>query len=90
MSRDSVEEMRGPNRRFDLGDAIVALRVPSYRAWFLSQVVSTSGVFLQAVGVAWLVLQLGGNAIDLALVSAATFAPVFVGGAWAGGLAVRA
>jgi MFS family permease len=89
VSRDSVEGMRGPNRRFDLGDAVVALRVPSYRAWFLSQVLSTSGVFVQAVGVAWLVLQLGGNAIDLALVSAATFSPVFVGGAWAGGLADR-
>ena len=80
---------RGPNRRFDLGEAGAALRVPSYRAWFLSQVVSTSGVFAQAVGVAWLVLQLGGNAIDLALVSAATFAPVFFGGVWAGGLADR-
>ena len=81
--------MRRTNRRFDLGDAVVALRVPSYRAWFLSQVVSTSGVFVQAVGVAWLVLQLGGNAIDLALVSAATFGPVFFGGVWAGGLADR-
>ena len=74
---------------FDLREAGVALRVPSYRAWFLSQVVSTSGVFIQAVGVAWLVLELGGNAIDLALVSAATFAPVLVGGAYAGGLADR-
>ena len=79
----------GSNWRFDLGDAGAALRVPSYRAWFLSQVVSTSGVFAQAVGVAWLVLELGGNAIDLALVSAATFAPVFFGGVWAGGLADR-
>ena len=81
--------MRGPTRRFDLGDAIVALRVPSYRAWFLSQVLSTSGVFVQSIGIAWLVLQLGGNAIDLALVSAALFAPVFFGGVWAGGLADR-
>lgn len=80
---------RAPQPRFDLGEAVIALRVPSYRAWFLSQILSTSGVFVQAVGVAWLVLQLGGNAIDLALVSAATFAPVLVGGAWAGGLADR-
>ena len=79
----------GSKWRFDLGDAGAALRVPSYRAWFLSQVVSTSGVFAQAIGVAWLVLELGGNAIDLALVSAATFAPVFFGGVWAGGLADR-
>ena len=79
----------GSDWHFDLGEAGAALRVPSYRAWFLSQVVSTSGVFVQAVGVAWLVLQLGGNGIDLALVSAATFAPVFFGGVWAGGLADR-
>jgi MFS family permease len=79
----------GSDWHFDLGEAGLALRVPSYRAWFLSQVVSTSGVFTQAVGVAWLVLELGGNAIDLALVSAATFAPVFFGGVWAGSLADR-
>jgi len=80
---------RGSNRRFDLGEAIMALRVPSYRAWFLSQVVSTSGTLAQTVGVAWLVLQLGGNAIDLGLVSAAMFAPVLLGGVWAGSLADR-
>jgi MFS family permease len=79
----------GSDWHFDLGEAGLALRVPSYRAWFLSQIVSTSGVFVQAVGVAWLVLELGGNGIDLALVSAATFAPVFFGGIWAGGLADR-
>ena len=70
--------------RFDLGTRAPLFAFRRYRAWFLSQVVSTSGVFAQAVGVAWLVLQLGGNAIDLALVSAATFAPVFFGGVWAG------
>ena len=80
---------RASSRRFDLGEAAAALRVPSYCAWFLSQVVSTSGVFAQSVGMAWLVLELGGNAIDLALVSAATFLPVFLGGVWAGSLADR-
>jgi predicted MFS family arabinose efflux permease len=38
----------------------------------------------QGIGIAWLVLQLTGSAIDLGLVSVALFGPVLVAGAWAG------
>lgn len=69
--------------------ALAAFRVPSYRWWFASQVLSSSGNMAQAVGVAWLVLQLHGRALDLGLVSAASFGPLLVFGPWAGVLLDR-
>ncbi|GEA89620.1 MFS transporter [Cellulomonas cellasea] len=69
--------------------AFASLQVPAYRAWFASQVLSASGIVTQSVGAAWLVLELTGRAVDLALLSAATLLPVLLAGAWAGGLADR-
>jgi MFS family permease len=40
----------------------------------------------QAVGQAWLILQLTGSGLDLGLLSAATFGPVLLASAWAGAL----
>ena len=64
--------------------AVAALRVPAYRWWFGSQVLSVSGNMAQAVGLAWLVLELGGRGLALGLISAASFAPALLGSAWAG------
>ena len=69
--------------------ALAALRVPAYRWWFASQVLSGAGNMAQAVGLAWLVLGLGGNGIDLGLLGAATFGPVLLLGPWAGVLLDR-
>jgi MFS family permease len=43
----------------------------------------------QAVGLAWLVLQLTGRGVDLGILSAISFGPVLVAGAWAGALLDR-
>jgi MFS family permease len=43
----------------------------------------------QAVAQAWLVLRLGGHGLVLGAVTACTFAPLLVGGAWAGALVDR-
>lgn len=43
----------------------------------------------QGVAQAWLVLQMTGRPIDLGLLSVVTWAPILVGGAWAGALADR-
>jgi MFS family permease len=64
--------------------AFAALHEPAYRWWFGSQILSASGNMAQAVGLAWLVLQLTGSGFYLGLVSAATFGPVLLAGAWAG------
>jgi MFS family permease len=66
--------------------AVAALRVPAYRWWFGTQILSTSGSMAQAVGLAWLVLQLGGHGLALGLMSAASFGPLLVAGPWAGAL----
>jgi MFS family permease len=71
------------------GGPFASLRIPAYRWWFSSQLVSASGSMTQAVGVSWLVLQLTGRGIDLAILSAATMLPVLIGGAWGGSLADR-
>jgi MFS family permease len=64
--------------------AVAALRVPAYRWWFGTQIFSASGAMAQAIGLAWLVLELGGRGVALGLLSAAGTAPALLAGAWAG------
>jgi len=66
--------------------AVAALRVPAYRWWFGTQIFSASGNMAQNVGLAWLVLELGGRGVALGLLSAAAFGPALVAGPWAGAL----
>lgn len=68
---------------------LAALRIPGFRRWFATQVLSASGGLTQAVAVAWLVLQQTGRDLDVALVSAAMLLPVLLGGAVAGTLSDR-
>ena len=67
-----------------LSHAIGALRIPAYRWWFVSQILSASGAMTQAVAQSWLVLQLTGRAVDLGLLAALAWGPVLLLGAWAG------
>jgi hypothetical protein len=48
-----------------LHHAVGALRIPAYRWWFASQILSASGSMTQAVAQSWLVLQLTGRAVDV-------------------------
>jgi MFS family permease len=66
-----------------------ALREPAYRWWFGSQVMSSSGTMTQGVAQSWLILQMTGRAFDLGLLSVVTWAPVLLGGAWAGAVVDR-
>lgn len=81
-----METTLAPGR---LGGALAALRVPSYRGWFWSQVLSASGGMAQGVGLAWLVLQLTGSGVYLGLLAAASFGPVLLAGPWTGALLDR-
>jgi MFS family permease len=63
--------------------------VPSFRWWFTSQVLSSSGLFTQNVAAAWLILQQTGNGLNLAFLTCASFAPVFLAGSWGGQLVDR-
>jgi len=77
-----------PSRQH-LGRAFGSLRAPSFRWWFLSQVLSASGTMTQGVAQAWLVLKLTGSGLDLGLLGACYMFPVLVGGPWAGALVDR-
>jgi len=66
-----------------------SLRIRNYRLYFLGQIVSLSGTWMQSVGQVWLVLKLTGSGVDLGLVVALQFLPVLLGGSWGGVIADR-
>jgi MFS family permease len=55
-----------------------ALRHRNFRLFWLGQVISVTGTWMQSIGQAWLVLQLTHNAFLLGLVSALQFLPVLI------------
>src|SRR3990172_9917389 len=66
-----------------------SLKVPNYRLYFVGQVVSLSGTWMQGVAQAWLVLDLTGSGTALGLVSSLQFLPVLLFGPMGGVLADR-
>jgi MFS family permease len=71
------------------GATFGSLRVRNYRLYWIGQIVSVSGSWMQRLGQSWLVLHLGGNGLDLGVVSALQFLPMLVLGAHGGVLADR-
>ncbi len=61
-----------------------ALRSRPFRRYFIGQVVSASGTFLQQTAIAWLVFRLTHSASSLGLVLAAGGLPSLVFGPWGG------
>lgn len=61
----------------------------NFRLFFIGQAVSVTGTWVQYVASSWLVLRLTGSGVALGVVTALSFAPVLVLGAWAGVLADR-
>jgi MFS family permease len=61
-----------------------ALRHPNYRLFFVGQLISLIGTWMQTVAQSWLVLQMTGDPIYLGLVAAAQFGPVLVFGLFGG------
>ena len=69
-----------------------SLRVRNYRLYFVAQIVSVSGTWMQTVAQAWLVLRLAPpsrQGIDLGLVTALQFLPMLVLGTYGGLVADR-
>lgn len=67
-----------------------ALHNRDYRWWFASQVLAASGTMTQAIALSWLVLQLTGSAVSLAVLTICAWAPMLPMGPWAGALVDRA
>jgi MFS family permease len=71
------------------GGSFRALRSRPFRLYFIGQVASASGTFLQQTAIGWLVLQLTGSATSLGLVLAAGGVPSLLLGPWGGSVADR-
>jgi MFS family permease len=67
-----------------------SLQVRNYRLYFLGQVISVSGSWMQRVAQAWLVLHLTSSGLALGIVTALQFVPMLLFGTWGGLLADRA
>ncbi len=70
-----------------------SLRTRNYRLYFVAQIVSVSGTWMQSVAQAWLVLRLAPRnqaGVDLGLVTALQFLPMLAFGTWGGLVADRA
>lgn len=66
-----------------------SLAVPNYRRYFIGQVVSLSGNWMQVVAEMWLVLKLTDSSFAVGLTAALQFVPMLFAGAWGGLLADR-
>jgi MFS family permease len=66
-----------------------SLKVRNYRLYFLGQIVSMSGTWMQSVAQAWLVLELTGSGVALGTVTALQFLPTLLLGPWGGLIADR-
>ncbi len=66
-----------------------SLSVPNYRRYFVGQLVSLSGNWMQAVASVWLVLILTHSGFAVGLTTALQFLPMLLIGAWGGLLADR-
>ena len=75
----------GFGRRAGIG----ALRHRNYRLYFVGQVISTVGTWMQSVAMPWLALTLTHDAFHVGLVIATQFAPMLVAGQFGGLLADR-
>jgi MFS family permease len=66
-----------------------SLHLPNYRRYFIGQIVSLSGNWMQTVAELWLVLSLTGSGVAVGLTTALQFLPILLFGAWGGLLADR-
>jgi MFS family permease len=66
-----------------------SLEVPNYRRYFIGQVISLSGNWMQTVTVLWLVLSLTNSGFAVGLTTALQFLPMLLFGAYGGLLADR-
>ncbi len=67
-----------------------SLRIRNFRLYFIAQLISVSGTWMQSVAQAWLVLHLTGSGVDLGLVVGLQFLPMLLFGPFGGLVADRA
>jgi MFS family permease len=75
-------------RRFGR-ETFSSFKVRNYRLYYIGQIISTTGTFMQTVAQAWLVLKLTNSGTALGIVSALQYIPVLVFGPLGGVVADR-
>ncbi|MBA3738654.1 MAG: MFS transporter [Actinobacteria bacterium] len=87
----ATEPTRGkrPGRARGLRRTFRGLQTRNYRLFFTGQIVSAVGTWMQRVAQDWLILELGGGAIELAIALALQSGPVLLLGMWGGLLTDR-
>lgn len=80
--------MRARGRQ-TLSNTFRSLRVRNYRLFVLGQLVSITGLGMQAIGQAWLVVEQTESGLAIGLTMALQFLPVMLFGSWGGLLADR-
>jgi MFS family permease len=66
-----------------------ALRVRNFRLYFIGQLISVSGTWMQSLAQGWLVLQITGSSVDLGIAVALQFVPMLLAGSYGGLIADR-
>ncbi|MBN1316984.1 MAG: MFS transporter [Anaerolineales bacterium] len=66
-----------------------SLHVRNYRLYYIGQIISTSGTFMQSVAQAWLVLKLTNSGTALGLATALQYLPILILGPYGGVIADR-
>jgi MFS family permease len=72
-----------------LGRSFASLSIPNYRRFFVGQLVSLSGNWMQTVAEMWLILTLTGSGVAVGVTTALQFLPMLVFGAFGGLIADR-
>jgi len=66
-----------------------ALSVRNFRLYFIGQLISVSGTWMQSVAQGWLILQLTGSSVDLGIAVALQYLPMLFLGSYGGLIADR-
>jgi MFS family permease len=72
-----------------LSRSFASLQIPNYRRFFVGQLVSVSGNWMQTVAELWVILTLTGSGIAVGLTTSLQFLPMLVLGAFGGLIADR-
>ena len=75
-------------RRFS-SRTFAALAVRNFRLYFVGQLVSVSGTWMQSVAQGWLILQITGSSVDLGIAVALQYVPMLFLGSYGGLVADR-
>ena len=75
-------------RRFS-SRTFAALAVRNFRLYFIGQLISVSGTWMQSVAQGWLILQITGSSVDLGIAVALQYLPMLFLGSYGGLVADR-